>query len=311
MNRIRIESFAKINWILKVLGRRPDSFHEVSTILQTVDLADRISIESMAADGIELKTTGFEVAQGENNLAHRAASLLKTEFSVGTGARILVEKRIPVGAGLGGGSSNAAMVLLGLNRLWDCGADADRLLKLGRKLGSDVPFFLTGGTAWGQGRGDRIRSLPDPPREELILCYPGFRVATVDAYQMLECAPLNTSSRRLTKTGTDTKIQRFRDYAEEGRRVHVLIENDFDTPLLKRFPRLAETRRVLERAGCEGVSLCGSGSTVLGVPSQSQTGVEAKRVSDAEVGQVFETLTLARHRYWAALQEGGIEVFTC
>ena len=303
---MQIKSFAKINWILKVLGRRPDSFHEVSTVLQTVDLADRISIELIPRDGIELKATGYEVPQGEDNLVHRAACLLKREFSVGTGARIFLEKRIPVGAGLGGGSSNAAIVLLGLNRLWDCGADPERLQKLARELGSDVPFFLLGGTAWGEGRGERLRSLPDPPNEELVLCYPGFSMSTAEAYVMGQWAPLNISSNRLTKTRTDTKIRRFCDYAKGGRRVHVLIENDFDAPLLKRFPELAETRQALEKAGCESVSLCGSGSTVLGVPSQGQTKLVVERLSQSGVGRVFQILTLARHQYRAALLKTGI-----
>ena len=310
---MQVKSFAKINWILKVLGRRPDSFHEVSTVLQTVDLADRISIELIPSDRIGLKTAGYEVAQGEKNLAHRAASLLKREFSVRTGARIFLEKRIPVGAGLGGGSSNAAMVLLGLNGLWDCGADAERLQKLGQQLGSDVPFFLLGGTVWGRSRGEQLSPLPDPPQEQLVLCYPGFPMSTEEAYAMGQWAPLNATSNRLTKTRTDTKIRRFCDYAEGGRRVHVLIENDFDAPLLKRFPQLSETHRALEKAGCEYVALCGSGSTVVGIPSQSQEKLVTERLCHAGVGQVFQTSTLARHQYQTALQKTGVGlgVFAC
>ena len=311
---MQVKSFAKINWILKVLGRRPDSFHEVSTVLQTVDLADRISIELIPSDRIELKTAGYEVAQGETNLAHRAACLLKREFSVGSGARIFLEKRIPVGAGLGGGSSNAAMVLLGLTRLWDCGVDQKRLNELGQLLGSDVPFFLVGGTVWGQSRGEQLSPLPDPPREELVLCYPGFPLSTAQAYAMGQWAPLKAASNRLTKTRADTKIRRFCDYAEDGRRVHVLIENDFDAPLLKRIPQLADTHRALEKAGCEHVALCGSGSTLVGVPSRSQQKLVTERLCHAGVGQVFQTSTLARHQYQAALQKAGAGipgVFSC
>ena len=311
VSKTQIKSFAKINWILKVLGRRPDSFHEVSTVLQTVDLADRISIELIPADRIELKTAGYEVAEGEDNLAHRAACLLKREFSVWTGARIFLEKRIPVGAGLGGGSSNAAMVLLGLNRLWDCGVAPEHLRKLAQQLGSDVPFFLLGGTVWGRSRGEQLTPLPDPPPAELVLCYPGLSMSTAEAYAMGQWAPLNAASNRLTKTRTDTKIRRFCDYAEDGRRVHVLIENDFDAPLLKRFPQLAETHRALEKAGCERVALCGSGSTVVGVPPQSQEKLVTERLCQAGVGQVFQTSTLARHQYQATLQKTGVEVFAC
>jgi len=303
---MQVKSFAKINWILKVLGRRPDSFHEVSTVLQTVDLADRISIELIPSDRIELKTAGYEVAQGETNLAHRAACLLKREFSIRTGTRIFLEKRIPVGAGLGGGSSNAAMVLLGLNRLWDCGADAKRLQELGQQLGSDVPFFLLGGTAWGRSRGEQLSPLPDPPHEELVLCYPGFSLSTAEAYAMGQWPSVGAASNRLTKTRTDTKIRRFCDYVEDGRRVHVLIENDFDAPLLKTLPQLSETHRALEKAGCERVALCGSGSTVVGVPAQSQEKLVTERLCRAGVGQVFQISTLARNQYQAALQKSGV-----
>ncbi len=303
---MQVKSFAKINWILKVLGRRPDAFHEVSTVLQTVDLADRISFELIPSDRIELTTAGYEVALGETNLAHRAACLLKREFSIRTGTRIFLEKRIPVGAGLGGGSSNAAMVLLGLNRLWDCGADAERLQGLGQQLGSDVPFFLLGGTAWGRSRGEQLTPLPDPPHEELVLCYPGFSMSTAEAYALGQWAPVTAASNLLTKTRTDTKIRRFCDYVEHGRRVHELIENDFDAPLLKRLPKLSETHRALEKAGCERVALCGSGSTVVGVPAQSQEKLVTERLGRAGVGQVFQISTLARKQYQTALQKSEV-----
>ena len=311
---MQVKSFAKINWILKVLGRRPDSYHEVSTVLQTVDLADQITIDLIPSGTIELQTAGYEVAQGETNLAHRAACLLQREFSVRTGARIFLEKRIPVGGGLGGGSSNAAMVLLGLNRLWDCGADARCLLRLGRQLGSDVPFFLLGGTVWGRSRGEQLSPLPDPPHEELVLCYPGFPMATAQAYAEGRWAPLGATSNRLTMTRAETKIRRFCDYAEDGRRVSVLIENDFDAPLLKRFPQLSATHRALEKAGCGRVALCGSGSTMVGIPEQGQVKLVAERLSHTGVGQVFQTSTVARHQYQEALQKTGAGlpgVFAC
>ena len=234
-DRIRIPSFAKINWILKVLGRRRDSFHEVSTILQSVDLADQISIRATCSDRIRLETSGREVAKGEENLIWRAAALLKKRAPSGSGADISLRKRIPVGAGLGGGSSNAAVTLLVLNQLWNCGLELKRLRQLGRELGSDVPFFLIGGAVLARGRGERVRPLPDPPAESLVLCFPGFSLSTAKAYEMGRWPRLATASDHLTKRRTDTKIRRFCEYAEDSRRVHVLLENDFDAPLLQGF----------------------------------------------------------------------------
>ncbi len=306
---IRTPSFAKINWILRVLGRRRDSFHEISTILQSVDLADELSIEANSSDRIRLQTSGYEVAQGEDNLVWRAAALLKKRAPAESGAHISLRKRIPVGAGLGGGSSNAAVTLLVLNQLWGCGLKLKRLRELAGALGSDVPFFLLGGAALGKGRGELLTPLPDPPKEELVLCYPGFSLSTAKAYRMGGWPRLRSASEHLTKSGADTKIRRFCEYAQDGRRVHVLIENDFDAPLLKQFPQLTETHRALKRAGCERVALCGSGSMLLGVSAPSGPEMIVKKLSRAGragVAEVFQVSTLSGNQYRTAFREAGV-----
>lgn len=167
---------AKINWTLEVLGRRPDGYHEVRTVLQTVDLYDGITVSPAAELELVVRSSAggppalADVPPAEN-LAYRAAALLR-DRGAPPGARIELEKVIPVGAGLGGGSSDAAAALRALDRLWRLHLPADELARLGAQLGADVPFFLFGGTALGRGRGDEVSPLPDVPPQRLLLVVP-------------------------------------------------------------------------------------------------------------------------------------------
>jgi len=187
---------AKINWTLEVLGRRPDGYHEVRTVLQTVDLCDRVSV-SPAAD-LELVLAGPIGRAGaplagvppSENLAYRAAALLR-ELAGGRspGARIELEKAIPAGAGLGGGSSDAAATLRALDRLWGLGLPPAELASLGAQLGADVPFFLCGGTALGRGRGDEVTPLPDVASRRFLLVVPRRRPARKTAAMYAHLRP--------------------------------------------------------------------------------------------------------------------------
>jgi 4-diphosphocytidyl-2-C-methyl-D-erythritol kinase len=175
---------AKINWTLEVLGRRPDRYHEVRTVLQTVDLCDRVAVSP--AKDLELVLTGPAGQAGASltgvpaaeNLAYRAAALLRERAAQPVlGACIELTKAVPAGAGLGGGSSDAAAALRALDRLWGLGLAPAELARLGAQLGADVPFFLLGGTALGRGRGDEVTPLPDVPPQRLLLVVPGRRQA--------------------------------------------------------------------------------------------------------------------------------------
>ena len=187
---IAVRSPAKINWTLDVLGHRDDGYHEVRTILQTIALSDTVTVA--APDGLELELSGsFDPLRNEEsarNLAYRAAQLLRDEYRVDTGALIKLEKRIPVAAGLGGGSSNAAATLRALCSLWRLSVTSDELTAMAAKLGSDVPFFLTGGTVLGSGRGDQISPLPDAQPQRLVVAWPDLpaRDKTAQAYAALK-----------------------------------------------------------------------------------------------------------------------------
>ncbi len=179
--QLSLRSYAKINWTLDVLYRREDGYHELRTIYQTISLHDRLHLSE--TDGaIEISCDDERVPRDETNLAYKAAALLREEAGVRKGARIQIEKRIPVAGGLGGGSSNAAVALLGLARLWQVEADERMMTRLAMKLGSDVPFFLVGGTALGVGRGEEVYPVEDACCDSLLLVNPGFAVSTAGAY---------------------------------------------------------------------------------------------------------------------------------
>ena len=175
---ITLPAFAKINLGLRVLGRRADGYHEIRTVFQTVTLHDTLTFEPAPGGLLELACTDPTIPTDESNLILRAASLLRERYGVSRGARTRLEKSIPAGGGLGGGSSDAAAALLALNRLWNLGAGARELSELGARVGADVPFFLTGGTALGTGTGADVEPLEDAPKMPLVIVTPGVRVAT-------------------------------------------------------------------------------------------------------------------------------------
>jgi 4-diphosphocytidyl-2-C-methyl-D-erythritol kinase len=184
---------AKLNLFLHVTGRRADGYHDLQTLFQLLDYCDQIGIEATADGRIERIEGPHDIAPGED-LAIRAAQALRLLAGPMAGARIAVRKRIPVGGGLGGGSSDAATVLRVLNRLWDLDLPAERLAELGLSLGSDVPVFVHGSTAWGEGRGERLTSFDLPERWYLVI-HPGVSVGTAEIFQAAE---LTRNSSRIT-----------------------------------------------------------------------------------------------------------------
>jgi 4-diphosphocytidyl-2-C-methyl-D-erythritol kinase len=252
---VTVRSYAKINWTLDVLSRRADGYHELRTIFQTVSLQDRLRIAETAG-AIEIACADERVPLGETNLAHRAASLFRQAAGKSNGARIEIEKRIPVAGGLGGGSSNAAATLLGLARLWRIDTAEPELFRIAAGLGSDVPFFLMGGTALGVGRGEEVYPLEEVSCATLLLVNPGVSVSTADAYARLS---------RLT-TDEPLRIIPFTLHAAKG--IHELplaASNDLESVVFAAHPEIAEVKRKLLEAGARHAVMSGSGGTVFGV----------------------------------------------
>ncbi|HKR01010.1 MAG TPA: 4-(cytidine 5'-diphospho)-2-C-methyl-D-erythritol kinase, partial [Pyrinomonadaceae bacterium] len=185
-----LPSFAKINWRLKVLGRRADGFHELRTIFQTVTLHDKLSFAAREDESLSLTSTSSDIPLDESNLILRAAAALRHRSGIRKGASIHLEKVIPVEAGLGGGSSNAAVTLLGLAHLWGLRTSRRELTEIGANLGADVPFFLTGGTALGTGLGTEVSPLAEVAAEHLLIVKPEAKVQTAEAYKALNSPAL-------------------------------------------------------------------------------------------------------------------------
>jgi len=258
VQRLKFKTPAKINLGLKILGKRDDGYHELETLFQMVSLYDEIELERRAA-GIELVGHAPGIALDETNLVWRAADLLRAlaPGGQGLGVSIRLNKRIPAGAGLGGGSGNAALTLLGLNVLWDLKLPREKLLSLAARLGSDVPFFLVSPLAIGRGRGEILESVQPAEKFYVLLVFPGFPIATAWVYQSLNL--------KLTKGENNISIlHKFlseSNIADLGPRLF----NDLEPTVIERFSEIQVIKRRLLDLGAQGVLLSGSGSTVFGL----------------------------------------------
>jgi len=288
--KLTLPSFAKINWDLRILGRRADGFHELETVFQTISLHDTLTFEPNR-EGIRLRVEGISVPDGESNLIVRAARLLVDQIGTRNGAAITLYKRIPVGAGLGGGSSNAAITLTALNRIWDCGLTLGDLEKPAGSLGSDVVFFLTGGTAFGRGRGEVVVPMADLPETELLVVNPGFPVATGEVFQALNLP----FGRLLTSNDPDTTIRRFQQNWKRKRCKQ--LKNDLESTVLARYPLLAEMKASLREAGCEPVLLCGSGSSLVAARPAPGLELRLKKMEVFRTAWIFRGRTITASRY--------------
>jgi 4-diphosphocytidyl-2-C-methyl-D-erythritol kinase len=293
---IKLPAFAKINLGLRVLGRRPDGYHEIRTLFQTITLQDDLTFEATADGRLELICTDPSIPTDESNLVLRAASLLRERYGVTGGARVRLEKRVPAGGGLGGGSSDAAATLLALSHLWNLKTDARELSDLGARLGADVPFFLAGGTALGTGTGTDITPLGDAPKMHLLVVTPDVRVSTAEAYGAL-------GAHALTKDDALVNLSVSRAAADFPDSLCDVWSNDFEPVVARLRPEIGRARDALTGAGAMRASLSGSGSSVYGV---FESGREAGRAGEALGGaeaswRVSACATLTRAEYVAAL----------
>jgi 4-diphosphocytidyl-2-C-methyl-D-erythritol kinase len=252
--RLVLNAAAKINLTLEVLGRRNDGYHEIVTVMQTVDLSDRLVVED--ADVLELRTTASDVPTDGTNLALRAAAALRDGAGVSRGARITLEKRIPVAAGLGGGSADAAAALVGLNRLWGLRWSAARLAEVAVTLGMDVPFFLHGGAALGTGRGERLEPLATCALA-LVLVNPRVGASTAEIYGGVQ-PDMYSDGRR--GRGMAAALR-----SRQPTRVAATLGNALERVAAPRYRDVEQMESALLAAGALGAAMSGSGLTVFGV----------------------------------------------
>jgi len=284
LTRVLVEAQAKVNWALELLGERDDGYHEIATLLQGVDLCDTILLEKTEG-GIAVTSNDSSVPGGPENLAWQAARLVQEAREISRGVRITIEKRIPVAAGLGGGSSDAAAVLVGLQQLWDLRAASKELRAWATSLGMDVPFFLTGGRALAEGRGERLTPLPSRPAYHVVAVNPNFPLITREVYRWAE----GVSPRRAH--GLARLAAALAGGNAEA--VGALLHNDLEGIVALRYPEVGEIRKILQHAGARGVVMSGSGPTMLALAASQSHAAALAAAAEGRGWSAWKLMTVA------------------
>ena len=257
MDKMELKALGKINLGLDVLGKRPDGYHDVRMVMQTIYLYDQITITKRKEPGIGLSTNLFYLPVNVNNLDYRAAKLLMDEFEIRSGVDIFLEKHIPVAAGMAGGSSNAAAVLYGINRMFDLGLSTEELMKRGVSLGADVPYCIMRGTVLAEGIGEILTPLPPMPRCQIVVAKPPVSVSTKMVYEKID-------SRRIVE---HPDIDGIIDGLKEGdvTKIASCMGNVLEQVTVEEYPVIDKIKRLMNEGGAKGAMMSGSGPTVFGI----------------------------------------------
>lgn len=312
MRSYSLISPAKINLYLEILGDRPDGYHELAMVLQSIDLADQVDLRAFSTDTIRVRCDYPDVPQDKTNLAYQAAELMATQFPDAFaqygGVEITIHKRIPVAAGLAGGSSNAAAVLVGLDLMWKLGLTQSELQELAAQLGADVPFCVAGGTAIATGRGDQLSPLPSLDNLYVVVGkYRKLTVSTAWAYQTYRQQFGNSyiadkqsleSRAAAVHSGSIVKAIIHKDGVEIARRLH----NDLERVVLPAYPQVLQLRQTFQNTGALGAMMSGSGSTVFALCESYNQAQQVQQQVKAAISDSDLDLWLAK------LSSTGIQV---
>jgi len=254
---LQLRTPAKINLFLKVLGKRSDGYHDLNSWFQAIDLFDHLTFVKKDKRGLNFTSEGtYAVPSDEGNLIVKTARLMLEEFGIDNGLDINLQKNIPVAAGMGGGSSDAAATIYAINKIFELNLDNGQITKIGLELGSDIPFFFSSGRAEVAGRGDIIRDIDLPVDYSIVLIVPRIAVSTADSYQRLNLS--------LTSSGTGVKFSACSDFADLVAQIGD-VGNDFEINHFAHYPILAEIGRTLKNAGAAISRMSGSGPTMFGL----------------------------------------------
>lgn len=280
MPAVLLRAFAKVNYALDVRGLRDDGYHEIATVFQSVSLADEIEV-SRTDSGFDLRVEPAEAGVGptEDNTVYAAWSLLREATGLDLPARVRLRKKIPPGAGLGGGSADGAAALIGLNELFGLGLSPEDLRGLGLRIGADVPFCFAGGTALGEGVGEKLSPLPGPPAHHLVLVKPVRGADTAEVYRAYDASPRSGTG----AAGPVVEALRSRDIRSLGRSVG----NDLAPITRKLVPEVEAYERGLLEAGALGAAMTGTGTAVYGIFATEEDARGAVERLDAPFAGVF------------------------
>lgn len=283
MDRMELKALGKINLGLDVLGRRENGYHDVRMVMQTLYLYDQITIEKTEKPGIELSTNLFYLPVNENNLAYRAADLLMQEFGVEEGVKITLEKHIPVAAGMAGGSSNAAAVLYGINRMFSLGLSQEELMERGVKLGADVPYCIMRGTVLAEGIGEILTPLPAMPRCTVLVAKPPISVSTKLVYEKLDAHEIENHP---DIDGVLEGLER-----QDLKKIASSMGNVLERVTVEEYPVIEEIKEMMKANGALNAMMSGSGPTVFGLYSDKRMAKEAaQKIKESGIAkQVYVT----------------------
>lgn len=275
-DRIQLKALAKINLGLDVLRRREDGYHEVKMIMQTISLHDDLEIRRIKTPEIQVKTNLYYLPTNENNLVYKAAKLLMDEFDIKEGVSIQLKKRIPVAAGMAGGSTDGAAVLWGMNQMYGLGLSRQELMERGVKLGADVPYCVQRGTALAEGIGERLSVLPSMPKCTILIAKPGISVSTKFVYENLHANDLKPEQH----PDVDRMIEAMKE-----KNLDLLCErmgNVLETVTIPAYPVIQEIKEHMMACGAAGAMMSGSGPTVFGIfhsPVQAKAAMKDLKVN--------------------------------
>ena len=280
MEELEVRAYAKINLGLDVVRRLENGYHEVRMIMQTIDLFDTLTLHKTAGE-ISLQTDSAEIPTDGDNLVCKAARLFKEETKVEGGIAVRLTKRIPVAAGLAGGSTDAAALLRGLNTLYETGLSVEQLCAMGVKLGADVPYCIIGGTAIAEGIGEVLTKLPDAPPMQLLLAKPDIAVSTKYVYENL----------KLSELDSHPDIQGIAEAIRRGDREGILcrMDNVLQSVTEKQYPVVTKIKHSMEESGALKTLMSGSGPTVFGIFDSKEAAFSAKEKLSDQIKQVFVT----------------------
>lgn len=284
MQEMKLKALAKINLGLDVLRRRDDGYHEVRMIMQTLKMYDKITIRKMKEPGIQLKSNLFYVPENESNLAYRAARLLMDEFQVEEGVFIDLQKFIPVAAGMAGGSSDAAAVLYGVNRLFGLKLTKRQLMERGVKIGADVPYCIMRGTVLAEGIGEELTPLPPMPPCKVLVAKPQVSVSTKNVYMNLDMAGVTKHPE------IDAQLEGIRE--GDLHKIASRMGNVLETVTIPSHPVIAQIREEMMRLGALNAMMSGSGPTVFGLFDDEQAARRA--YEELEAGEMAKNVVLTK-----------------
>lgn len=280
MNSIDLKSRAKINLSIDVLGKREDGYHIVEMIMQTIDLYDNLKIVEIQEDIIKIKSDSTDIPLNQDNIVYKAADILKKRFDIKRGIEISIQKNIPVAAGMAGGSSNAAAVLVGLNKLWDLGLNEDDLKEIGLQLGADVPFCITGGSALAQGIGEELTNIDGLDENvNILVCKPDIFVSTKEVYKSLD---MNKVQRRPENQKLMDSLKNKDVNFVANNMINVLEE----VTTLK-HKEIKQIENIMIKNKALGSMMSGSGPTVFGLFDNKEYAKKAKEELLLNYKQVY------------------------